>query len=165
LKNVLKYQFVGGNASEKLIKVRLNVVPNEECNHSYQGKRKSPKGVIQSQMCAKSKGAIVMDTCQGDSGGPLQIKLLGQNELIPFLVGVTSFGIGCASGSPSVYTRVSSYIDWIETEVNETFDPIGRFKILCTIWIWAETACSMLQEKGFFEFQIRLIQSPKDLEV
>jgi hypothetical protein len=31
--------------------------------------------------------------------------------------------------------------------------------------IWAETACSMLQEKAFFGFQIHLIQSPKDLEV
>jgi secreted trypsin-like serine protease len=90
------------------------------------------KEVIQSQMCAKSKGAILMDTCQGDSGGPLQIKLLGQSELIPFLVEVTSLGIGCAIGSPGVYTRISSYIDWIETAVNETFDPIGRVWILRT---------------------------------
>jgi secreted trypsin-like serine protease len=85
------------------------------------------EGLIQSQMCANSKGAKVMDTCEGDSGGPLEIKLYGQKKLIPFLVGVTSLGIGCAIGNPGVYTRVSSYIDWIETEVNETFDPISKF--------------------------------------
>jgi secreted trypsin-like serine protease len=68
-----------------------------------------------------------MDTCEGDSGGPLEIKLYGQSKLIPFLVGLTSFGIGCATDSPGVYTRVSSYIDWIETAVNETFDPISRY--------------------------------------
>jgi transmembrane protease serine 9 len=128
--NVLKHHFAGGNASEKLIKVQLNVIPNEECSQSYHGKRMMRKGVIQSQMCASSKGAILMDTCQGDSGGPLQIKLLDHSELIPFLVGVTSLGIGCAIGSPGVYTRVSSYIDWIETAVNETFDPTSRFWIL-----------------------------------
>jgi Trypsin len=50
--------------------------------------------------------------------------------MIPFLVGITSFGAGCASGSPGVYTRVSSYIKWIENITLETFDPISELEII-----------------------------------
>uniref|UniRef100_A0A8C4X320 Acrosin n=1 Tax=Erpetoichthys calabaricus TaxID=27687 RepID=A0A8C4X320_ERPCA len=50
------------------------------------------------------------DTCQGDSGGPLQCSDKTGNY---YLVGITSFGRGCAEkGSPGIYTRVSNYKDW-----------------------------------------------------
>lgn len=53
--------------------------------------------------------------CQGDSGGPLAVERAG----VPMLVGLVSFNstFGCAQGPDiaDVYTRVSSYIDWIET--------------------------------------------------
>jgi secreted trypsin-like serine protease len=58
----------------------------------------------------------------------LEIKLIGKDELIPFQVGITSFGSGISCGEakvPAVYTRVSSYIKWIETHVKESFDPVG----------------------------------------
>lgn len=52
------------------------------------------------------------------------MKLLGDKRIIPFIVGVTSFGQGCGDGVPGVYVRVSSYIDWIEEIVGESFDPL-----------------------------------------
>ena len=55
-------------------------------------------------------GESGVDTCQGDSGGPLIANI---NEKYT-LVGVTSFGLGCAQkNSPGVYVRVSSFIDFI----------------------------------------------------
>lgn len=51
---------------------------------------------------------------QGDTGGPLQISDPHQN-CAHHLIGVTSFGGGCAGENfPPVYTRISSYVDWIE---------------------------------------------------
>ena len=59
------------------------------------------------------------DTCQGDSGGPYVATLDGDGDLTPepTLVGVTSWGNGCAgAGYPGFATRVSAYVDWIIPE-------------------------------------------------
>ena len=58
-----------------------------------------------------------VDTCQGDSGGPLVCQ---NSSSSPFVVeGITSFGFGCANyGYPGVYTRVSSYVDWIYSVID-----------------------------------------------
>lgn len=50
---------------------------------------------------------------QGDSGGPFSLSRNGQN----IQVGIVSFGLslGCELGWPTVFTRVTSYLDWIES--------------------------------------------------
>lgn len=54
------------------------------------------------------------DQCRGDSGGPLWT----QFEQQPVLVGIVSWGEGCAQERdgkplPGVYTKVAAYLDWI----------------------------------------------------
>jgi secreted trypsin-like serine protease len=45
---------------------------------------------------------------QGDSGGPLMLADDGCQ------IGIVSWGIGCATNTYGVYTRISSFRDWIE---------------------------------------------------
>jgi hypothetical protein len=64
------------------------------------------------QLCAgKMTGGI--DACSGDSGGPL----FREPEVYmgrPTIVGITSWGYGCAEpATPGVYTRVAYYRPWI----------------------------------------------------
>ncbi len=64
---------------------------------------------------------VFLDTCQGDSGGPLMAFV---NDCW-VLAGLTSYGVGCAqAGFPGVYTRVSAFIPFIESNTNETVSTI-----------------------------------------
>jgi secreted trypsin-like serine protease len=115
-----------GPKSEELQKVSLTLMQNRDCNpyfsHIIKYSEKLKQGIVDSQVCAAAieGGRLVggKDTCQGDSGGPLQITLK-DNPCIFYIVGLTSFSaVGCAEeNSPGVYTRVSEYIDWIESKV------------------------------------------------
>ena len=70
----------------------------------------------------------IVDTCSGDSGGPLIATLGGTSKL----VGITSFGVGCAEAIyPGVYTRVSTYVSWINGYVNPT-PPVAQGYWLAT---------------------------------
>ncbi|XP_050087815.1 serine protease persephone-like [Anopheles aquasalis] len=109
--------------SNQLMKVNLTTVAWHKCNQSFadanllKNNRKLPQGIVETQYCAtgveNNVTKMVGDTCQGDSGGPLQVLIDKKYRL----VGVTSFGNGCGSNTPSVSTRVAAYIDWIESIV------------------------------------------------
>ena len=59
---------------------------------------------------------------QGDSGGPLQTPVI--KETCMYLVaGVVSLGQGCGLGVPGIYTRVSTFVPWIERIVWPDPDP------------------------------------------
>jgi len=52
----------------------------------------------------------VSDSCYGDSGGPLIADVNSELQL----AGVVSWGIGCGHpGYPGVYTRMSTYMEWV----------------------------------------------------
>eukprot|EP00978_Attheya_sp_CCMP212_P010482 scaffold25386_cov52-Attheya_sp.AAC.3 len=62
--------------------------------------------------------AIGKDACQGDSGGPLVIIPNGSTAKNHILVGVTSWGVGCADlVLPGVYARVSYVLEWIKETI------------------------------------------------
>lgn len=48
--------------------------------------------------------------------------------MTPFLIGVVSFGDKCASGTPGIYTRLASYMKWIEDVTKASFDSIDCYK-------------------------------------
>jgi len=51
--------------------------------------------------------------CQGDSGGPLVINEAEKSRQVQ--IGVVSFGdANCDNAIPTVFTRVTNYLDWIE---------------------------------------------------
>jgi trypsin len=96
----------GGNPSTSLLKASVPYVDNVACNvaTAYNGSIKS------GMLCAGYRDGGV-DSCQGDSGGPLVLRTTDG----PVLVGVVSYGEGCARKLKyGVYTRVSSYRDWID---------------------------------------------------
>ncbi|XP_021703323.1 serine protease snake isoform X1 [Aedes aegypti] len=98
--------------SNTLRKVQLDVQDLSGCNNQFLGTRNFPNGMTDNQLCiGSSRGG--KDTCQGDSGGPIQV-LANPKWCIYHVLGVTSAGSACGTMVPAVYTKVASYIDWIE---------------------------------------------------
>uniref|UniRef100_A0A2A4K197 Peptidase S1 domain-containing protein n=1 Tax=Heliothis virescens TaxID=7102 RepID=A0A2A4K197_HELVI len=104
-----------GDVSSTLNHVNLSVISNNECFWSF------PLYLQSTNVC--TSGANGRSTCRGDSGGPLVVT--SNNRRI--LIGVTSFGSdrGCEVGAPAVFTRVTSYVSWINQHLYITFrDPL-----------------------------------------
>mmetsp|Transcript_5611 Transcript_5611/g.11798 ORF Transcript_5611/g.11798 Transcript_5611/m.11798 type:complete len:324 (-) Transcript_5611:415-1386(-) len=109
--------YTGGPFSDPLLEVGLNYIENDECNPFYGGY------ITDNMMCTFTQ---FKDACQGDSGGPL-IKR-GVNAEDDVVVGITSFGFGCATEYPGVFARVSSKYDWIKTNVEENGGKLASLK-------------------------------------
>ncbi|CAG9834706.1 unnamed protein product [Diabrotica balteata] len=103
-----------------MVKILVNFDSNESCNKIYSRQSTSslPQGIIKDRLvCA---GGNTIDGCQSESGGPLQIFRRDESgtNCMYDAVGISSFGVPCGiSQKPSVFTRVSHYIPWIEKNV------------------------------------------------
>jgi trypsin len=104
--------FSGGPCCpETLQYVTLNVTTNAFCAAAYPGET-----ITDDMICASdNNGGRERDSCQGDSGGPLTIK---SSDGKFSLIGIVSWGYGCASGWPGVYGRVTEFLDWIEQTID-----------------------------------------------
>ncbi|KAH7952168.1 hypothetical protein HPB52_019676 [Rhipicephalus sanguineus] len=98
-----------GAGSSVLRQAQIPVWAEAECKKSYA----QHLPISKSQLCAGDAGAE-MDSCQGDSGGPLLLPHEGRY----YVVGIVSSGKDCATPNfPGIYTRVSSYLDWLRDQL------------------------------------------------
>ncbi|XP_067645064.1 collagenase-like isoform X2 [Eurosta solidaginis] len=85
--------------------------------------------VVTNEVCAEEYGSTTIDNekictatanrigvCSGDSGGPL---VLASSKLQIGIMSLCS-SKGCESDSPALYTRVTSYLDWIRNNTGLT---------------------------------------------
>ena len=93
----------------KLQKAALKI---ENC--LAQGSLHSPQQITPSMMCANAiDEQKPSDTCEGDSGAGL---IIYNNFFEPVLLGITSWGNGCAEqGYAGVYTRLAMFDDWLKS--------------------------------------------------
>ncbi|XP_060074276.1 fibrinolytic enzyme, isozyme C-like [Ylistrum balloti] len=88
----------GAPLPDVLQEATTTVLSNTECGNEW-----GPSSINEGHVCVFNQET---GSCNGDSGGPLTCKGV--------LVGVTSWGaVGCPVSSPSVYTRISHFLDFI----------------------------------------------------
>ncbi|EFA04659.1 chymotrypsin-like proteinase 5B precursor precursor [Tribolium castaneum] len=78
-------------------------LPFTECKDRWA----SINPVYPTEICTFTKSGE--GACHGDSGGPL----IDETKKNPVLIALVSWGSPCARGMPDVYTRVSSFYQWI----------------------------------------------------
>lgn len=101
-------------ASIQLKQAQLQAISPINCERAYRvvaNPGQEPFDFLhESMLCAG--GIPDTGACQGDSGGPLITESNG------VLVGLVSFGVICGSWDfPSVFTRVSGLVPWIEEQI------------------------------------------------
>ena len=109
----------GGNTSNKLRDVGVNIFDEESCVLSGYNANEID---FETELCAgvpDLNGDGVTDggkdACQGDSGGPLICEENGS----PILYGVVSWGNGCAGKNyPGIYAETFAFNDWINEKMN-----------------------------------------------
>ncbi|XP_021429762.1 transmembrane protease serine 9 isoform X2 [Oncorhynchus mykiss] len=124
-----------------LQEVDVPVVGNRQCNFNY------GVGSITDNMICAGLAAGGKDSCQGDSGGPM-VTNQGTRWIQS---GVVSFGKGCALAKfPGVYTRVSQYQTWINSQISSdqpgfvTFSSSGTDSDLSVFSVVCGSASSSL---------------------
>lgn len=99
----------GTGGTDDLREVGVPIQSDRTCNATYQ----FTLGYDPATMLCAGEGLGGRDSCQGDSGGPLMVFPDGR----PLLVGVVSFGLGCAFPTQyGVYARLGapSLVSWVE---------------------------------------------------
>ncbi|XP_069840782.1 serine protease 27-like [Dendropsophus ebraccatus] len=99
---------------QTLQEVQVPLIDTTTCDGLYhiQSSTSYSVTIILSDMICGGYQAGGYDSCQGDSGGPLVCSEKGQW----FLAGLVSWGDGCGvANRPGVYTKLTSYINWIKT--------------------------------------------------
>ncbi|EDW03279.1 GH11150 [Drosophila grimshawi] len=94
-------------ASKSLMTVTTEIVNYDECKDALP--ENAP--LAPTNICSASLQQSI-SACNGDSGGPLVVEY---EDASSELIGVVSWGyIPCGLANfPSIYTRVSAYVDWI----------------------------------------------------
>lgn len=89
----------GGQSPDPLMFAFVQVLPDSACGNY------GAEYIASTMLCAGgNNGFGVIDSCQGDSGGPLVT-----NTVTPKLIGVVSWGKGCADPQfPGVYARLAN---------------------------------------------------------
>ncbi|XP_063823889.1 trypsin delta-like [Ostrinia nubilalis] len=104
----------GGPSATYLQSSTIKTVAMKLCKHSGLDRKAIDPP---SMFCAGSFTQPSPDACQGDSGGPIVSDGV--------LIGVVSWGLGCARGNfPGVYTRLSHHIiwDWVHQHITRKPD-------------------------------------------
>lgn len=117
---------LGGTMGTSTILQTVNVttMTNKKCQELFDTLSNSynPAKITPDMLCAADPGK---DSCYGDSGGPLIT--LNKEESYYSQIGVVSWGFGCATATPGVYSRVTDQMYWIMKQITgDTCPPPTR---------------------------------------
>uniref|UniRef100_A0A803W9Z1 Serine protease 57 n=1 Tax=Ficedula albicollis TaxID=59894 RepID=A0A803W9Z1_FICAL len=105
-----------GDQPTELMETNTTIVKRSLCRTLWRGK------VTANMLCGASRNTTLQGVCAGDSGGPLVFK--------DKVYGIVSFsGERCGDRRfPDIYTKISSYIDWVHQVVKGFRRRKGRVK-------------------------------------
>lgn len=108
--------FEGSPTYHLLQKVNVPLVASAHCEEQLQAARPEAAGYLDESMFCAGYEQGEMDACQGDSGGPIFYH--DETRGRPVLLGVVSWGLGCARENLSgIYGDASFVYPWIAQQI------------------------------------------------
>lgn len=103
------------DVSEVLLWAKVEIVDNSPCIKQYGSEK-----INEANICAKGEGDSNKSICSGDSGGALVAAIDDK----PVQIGINAFvrTETCTKKRPSVYTRTTTYLDYISKVTGLTFE-------------------------------------------
>lgn len=98
------------SSSWNLQEINVRIIPNNICNMTYVGIKMAK--IWPSHLCAFNKDSFI---CDGSSGAPLVCTVRGRIGV----AGLATWGANDCTTRPAVFTRLSSFQDWIEKVINK----------------------------------------------
>ena len=88
-------------------------ITNSQCSKSFMDLQKNygNESITESMTCSATIDG--RSPCHGDSGGPF----VCQSGTKAVITGIVSWGNDECSGVPAVYTRVTKFLSWIESNM------------------------------------------------
>ena len=101
--------------TEDLMTVNVTTILNLKCQELVENITfgQSSLKISSNEICAMDVGK---SPCYGDSGGPMIT--LSEDGSYYSQIGVVSWGIGCATATPGVYSRVTQQLYWIIKQIS-----------------------------------------------
>uniref|UniRef100_A0A2S2NGW7 CLIP domain-containing serine protease n=1 Tax=Schizaphis graminum TaxID=13262 RepID=A0A2S2NGW7_SCHGA len=105
--------FSSESRNTAMMEVQIPIMDINKCKEAYS----NGYNVIDDRILCAGYPEGGKDSCGGDAGGPL----MWPKENQYYLIGIVSYGfISCGEPNhPGVYTRVTSFIDWIVDKIND----------------------------------------------
>lgn len=104
----------GGGLQNTLRWANVRVISNADCADKYE----VPGTILSSMICTRGSNGV-QGICTGDSGGPLTTMEGSASTLIGIASFVPANDRGaCTGGLPHGYTRVTSFLGWINAKTN-----------------------------------------------
>ncbi len=123
----------------------IGLLPADACADAYPGAFDAT-----TMLCGQGHSSTgIVDACRGDSGGPLVVT---GTTGAPRLVGLVSWGHGCATGLPGVYTRLDTTMPGLIAALPVT-DPIASggphaMTVVVTGEVWSTGTWAVLAERS-----------------
>lgn len=116
---IYKCSSTGCNADQEIDKEReLLTMQNEDCQKYYNSDNGLSQGILGSQVCAQSKKLNSTDSCLRIPASLYQKGIEDNGVIVPYIIGLYSYDRDCHLDNPAVFTRTSSFIDYIERQIN-----------------------------------------------